>query len=214
MKNGKATSPDDISVNTWKMFGECGAAFLTTLFNHIIADNTPPQTWTTSMTMLILKGKGDVSECTNHWPIQQLCHRMKISESVLDRHLQSIITLMPNQCGQVKGHGTTNAIHAAWLLMEKRQEKKQTLPQCCKRSSMPNRIFTTHRHHGQCPPGLSPFTCAVHPLHGHTNGWPANASFLNTSLCRRHCACKRRSHSPSTTNAEMEESTRRERYKK
>ncbi len=48
---------------------------------------------------------------------------MKIFERVLDRRLRSLVDITPNQCGFVKGCGTTDAIHAARLLMEKHREK-------------------------------------------------------------------------------------------
>lgn len=48
---------------------------------------------------------------------------MKIFERVLDQLLRSIVTITSNQCGFVKGCGTTDAIHAVRLLMEKHREK-------------------------------------------------------------------------------------------
>lgn len=53
----------------------------------MIAENKPPKAWTTSVTMPIWKGKGDVSECTKYRPIRLLCHTMKIYERILDGRL-------------------------------------------------------------------------------------------------------------------------------
>lgn len=50
---------------------------------------------------------------------------MKIFEQVSDQRLRSIVTITSNQCDFVKGCGTTDAIHAVWLLMEKHQEKNK-----------------------------------------------------------------------------------------
>lgn len=52
---------------------------------------------------------------------------MKIFERILDARLRQISTITANQCGFVKGSGTTDAIHAARLLVEKHREKKLTV---------------------------------------------------------------------------------------
>ncbi len=119
IKNGKATGPDDIPVDVWKLMGHRLAVNLAALFNNIFAENRAPQAWTTSTMVQIWKGKGDVSECKNYRPIRLLSHTMKIFERVLDSRLRGIINISPNQCGFVKGQGTTDAIHTACLLMEK-----------------------------------------------------------------------------------------------
>ncbi|XDV49320.1 hypothetical protein PO909_018594 [Leuciscus waleckii] len=81
---------DDIPAEVWKLIGRHGAESLASLFNRMIAENKPPRAWTTSVSVPIWKGKGDVSECTNYRPISLLCHTMKIFERILDGHLQSI----------------------------------------------------------------------------------------------------------------------------
>lgn len=58
-------------------------------------------------------------------PIRLLCHTMKIFEQESDQRLRSIVTITSNQCVFVKGCGTTDAIHAVRLLMEKHQEKNK-----------------------------------------------------------------------------------------
>ncbi|KAL7837306.1 hypothetical protein SRHO_G00270170 [Serrasalmus rhombeus] len=90
-----------------------------TLFNRIVAEDTPPKAWTTSITVPIWKGKGDATECINYRLIRLLCHAMKIFERVLDKRIRQVVTITPNQCGFVKGRGTTDTIHAVRLLMEK-----------------------------------------------------------------------------------------------
>lgn len=97
-------------------------AFLADLLNRIAAENKPSQAWTTSTTMPIWKGKENVSQCTNSASIRLLCHAMKIFERILNKCLRDIVELTPNQCGFVKGSSTTDAIHAARLLMEKHRE--------------------------------------------------------------------------------------------
>ena len=127
MKNGKATGPDDIPSEAWKKMGPCGAEFLSNFFNKCIEENEIPTTWKTSVTIPIWKGKGDVTNCSNYRPIRLLCHSMKIFERVLDARLRGIVEISTNQCGFVKGCGTTDAIHAARLLMERHREKRKTI---------------------------------------------------------------------------------------
>lgn len=123
MKNGKAPGPDDVPAEVWKLLGRRGSEILTTLFNRIIADGAAPHEWSTSVTVPIYKGKGDVAECASYRPIRLLCHAMKIFERVIDTRLRSIVQITPNQCGFMKGRSTTDAIFAARQLMEKQREK-------------------------------------------------------------------------------------------
>ncbi|EYC32664.1 hypothetical protein Y032_0002g1031 [Ancylostoma ceylanicum] len=51
----------------------------------------------------------------------------KVFEHVLDRRIRDIVSLSTNQCGFVAKCGTTNAIHAARLLIEKHREKQKAL---------------------------------------------------------------------------------------
>ena len=66
-------------------------------------------------------------ECSNYRPIRLLCHAMKIFEWVLDTRLRKMVSITLNQCGFVKGCGTTDAIHAARLLLEKHREKNKSI---------------------------------------------------------------------------------------
>ncbi|MGL4932411.1 MAG: RNA-directed DNA polymerase, partial [Aeromonas sp.] len=125
MKSGKAPGPDDIPVEAWKLLGHRGVEVLTRMFNKIIDKGATPSAWAASVTVPIWKGKGDVSECTTYRPIRLLCHAMKIFERVIDTRLRKIISISPNQCGFVRGRGTTDAIYAVRLLLERHREKNQ-----------------------------------------------------------------------------------------
>lgn len=52
---------------------------------------------------------------------------MKIFEQVIDARLAEIVSIIPNQCGFVKGSGTTDTIHATQLLLEKHSEKTKPI---------------------------------------------------------------------------------------
>ncbi|ROL42668.1 RNA-directed DNA polymerase from mobile element jockey [Anabarilius grahami] len=127
IKNCKAAGPDDIPVEVWKLLGRQGTDILAVLFNKIVDTGEVPSAWSTSVTVPIWKNKGDVTKCSNYRPIRLLCHAMKIFEQTIDARLRKIVTITPNQCGFVQGSGTTDAIHAARILLEKHREKNQTV---------------------------------------------------------------------------------------
>lgn len=127
MKNGTVTGPDDVPAEAWKLLGRHGSAHLAILLNHIIEEGEVSMAWSTCDTMSIWKGKGDVAECLNYRPIRLLCHAMKIFEQILDASLRPFVTITPNQCGFIRSCGTTDVIHAAWLLLEKYREKNRSL---------------------------------------------------------------------------------------
>jgi hypothetical protein len=127
MKNGKATGPDDIPGEFWKICGQTGATWLAEMFNQMVQLKTMPQAWSTSTTVPIWKNKGDIADCANYRPIRLMSHTLKIFERVIDRRLRAQLQITANQCGFVKGASTTDAIHAARLLMEKHREKNKPL---------------------------------------------------------------------------------------
>lgn len=129
MKNAKAPGPDDLPADLWKLKELRGTAtaWLTDFFNAVVETGRAPADWSTSITVPIFKNKGDPATCSNYRPIRLLCHTMKILERILNQRLREVIRLKINQCGFVKGTGTTDAIFAARQLMEKHRERKQPL---------------------------------------------------------------------------------------
>ncbi|EYC25573.1 hypothetical protein Y032_0011g1280 [Ancylostoma ceylanicum] len=127
MKRNKATGPDDVPVDVWKLMGESGAAWLSKIFNRILMEGKTPEVWQMSTTVPIWKERGDSADCSSYRPIRLLCHTMKIFERILDSRLRAIVSTTPNQCGFVKGCGTTDAIHAARLLVERHREKNRSV---------------------------------------------------------------------------------------
>lgn len=63
----------------------------------------------------------------NKRPIRLLSHTMKIFARLFDKRIRTLADLTINQATFVKGCSTTDAIHAARLLMEKYRAKKQPL---------------------------------------------------------------------------------------
>lgn len=127
MKLGKATGPDDIAVDIWKSRGWNPVNWISEFFNRIVVEGRIPADWTRSSTVPIFKRKGSPAECSNYRPIRLLSHTMKVFERILDRRLRELVDISRNQCGFVKGCGTTDAIHAARLLLEKHREKNKPI---------------------------------------------------------------------------------------
>ncbi|KAK6746049.1 hypothetical protein RB195_012270 [Necator americanus] len=127
MKSNKATGPDDIPVDIWKLLGDRGSMWLATLFNKIVAEGRTPDVWQTSVTVPVWKGKGDIADCTSYRPIRLLCHTMKVFERVLEARLRKIVSVSLNQCGFVKDCSTIDAIHAVRILLEKHREKNRSV---------------------------------------------------------------------------------------
>ncbi|EYC06739.1 hypothetical protein Y032_0074g870 [Ancylostoma ceylanicum] len=110
MKNGKSPGPDNLPSEVWKIAEGAGTLFigwLSSFFNEMVAEGKP-SSWTTSTTVPIWKGKGDIADCTTYRPIRLLCHTMKIFERILDSRLRDIVEVSRNQCGFVKKCSTTD----------------------------------------------------------------------------------------------------------
>lgn len=127
MKPYKASGPDDIPAEAWKLTEEIGVAHLTALFNKIVREMRIPSEWEVSTTVPIYKGKGDTLNCASYRPIRLISHTMKIFERVVERRLRNVIEIAPGQCGFMKGVGTTDAIFALRMLLERHREVNQTV---------------------------------------------------------------------------------------
>ncbi|KAK6763040.1 hypothetical protein RB195_023658 [Necator americanus] len=127
MKSNKATGPDDIPADIWKLLGDRRSVWLATLFNNIVAEGRTPDVWQTSVTVPVWKWKGDIADCTSYRPIRLLCHTMKVFERVLEARLRKIVSVSLNQCGFVKDCSTIDATHAVRILLEKHREKNHSV---------------------------------------------------------------------------------------
>lgn len=88
MKIGKATGPDDVPAEAWKLFGHNGSLTLSNLYNRVIRNNKISSEWTSSITEAIWKRKGDVVEYFNHLPVRLTFQAMKIFERISDSLLR------------------------------------------------------------------------------------------------------------------------------
>ncbi|XP_064110281.1 uncharacterized protein LOC135218067 [Macrobrachium nipponense] len=126
MKNGKATRPDMISVEAWKVLGD-GVDILYDLMIKILEQEKIPNEWRGSILIPIFKGKGDVQECGNNRGIKLMSHTLKILERMIDARLREEVQIGKEQMGFMKGKGTIDGIFYLRQLMEKFGEKKRGL---------------------------------------------------------------------------------------
>ena len=63
MKKNKATGPDEIPVEAWRVLGEEGVDLLWDLMTKIEEQEHIPDEWRESVLVPIYKEKGDVQEC-------------------------------------------------------------------------------------------------------------------------------------------------------
>ena len=127
MKKGKAVGPDELPVEVWKCIGEMGIKFLTRLFNRLLMGERMPEEWRRSVLIPIYKNKGDAQCCGNYRGIKLMSHRMKVWERIIETRLRDRVEISKQQYGFMPGKGTTDAMFALRMLMEKYREGQKEL---------------------------------------------------------------------------------------
>ena len=127
MKKGKAVGPGELPVEVWKCMGEMEIKFLTRLFNRLLMGERMPEEWRRSVLIPIYKNKGDVQCCGNYRGIKLMRHTMKVWERIIETRLRHRVEISKKQYGFMPGKGTTNAMFALRMLMEKYREGQREL---------------------------------------------------------------------------------------
>ena len=81
-----------------------------------------PEEWRRSVLIPIYKNKGDTQCCGNYRGIKLMSHTMKIWERIIEARLRDRVETGKQQYGFMPGKGTTDAIFALRMLMEKYRE--------------------------------------------------------------------------------------------
>ena len=127
MKQGKAVGLDELPVEVWKCMGEMGIEFLTRMFNKLLVGETIPKEWRRSVLIPIYKNKGDAQCCGNYRGIKLMCHTMKLWERIIKARLRDSVEISKQQYGFIPEKGTTNAMFALRMLIEKYREGQREL---------------------------------------------------------------------------------------
>ena len=102
--------------------GEMGIEFLTGLFNKLLVGERMPEEWRRSVLISIYKNKGDAQCCSSYRGLQSIklmSHTMKIWEKIIEARLRDRVEISKPQYGFMPGKGTTDAMFALRMLMEK-----------------------------------------------------------------------------------------------
>ena len=130
MKKGKAVGPDELPVEVWKCMGKMGIEFLTRLFNRLLMGERMPEEWRRSVLIPIYKNKGDAQCCGNYRGIKLMSHTMKVWERIIETRLRDRVEISKQQYGFMPGKGTTDAMFALRMLMEKIQGRSKRASLC------------------------------------------------------------------------------------
>ena len=127
IKKDKAVEPDEFPVEVWKCMGEMGIKFLIRLFNRLLMGERMPEEWRRSVLISIYKNKGDAQCCGNYREIKLISHTMKVWERIIEARLRDGVEISKQQYGFMPGKGTTDAMFALRMLMEKYREDQRQL---------------------------------------------------------------------------------------
>ena len=122
MKKGKVVRPDELPVEVWKCMGKIGIEFLTRLFNRLLMGEQFPEEGRRSVLIPIHKNKGDAQCCGNYRGIKLISHTMKVWERIIKTRLRDRVEISKQQYGFMPEKGTTDAMFALRMLMEKYRE--------------------------------------------------------------------------------------------
>ena len=99
-----------------------GDRVLTRLFNRLLMDEQLPEEWRRCVLIPIYKNKGDPQCCGSYRGIKLKSNTMKVWERIIKARLRDRVEISKQQYGFMPGKGTTNAMFALKMLMEKYRE--------------------------------------------------------------------------------------------
>ena len=107
--------------------GKMWIKFLTRLFNRLLMGERMPEEWRRSVLIPIYKNKGDAQFYGNCRGIKLMSHIMKVWERIIEARLRDRVEISRQQYGFMPEKGTTNAMFALRMLMEKYREGRREL---------------------------------------------------------------------------------------
>nr|XP_016484053.1 PREDICTED: uncharacterized protein LOC107804647 [Nicotiana tabacum] len=98
ISRGRATRPNEILVELWKVVGRVGLEWLTGQFNVIFMTKKMPEEWRWTLMVPLYKNKGNIQIC-NYRGIKLLNHTMKVWERVVERRVGRSVSILENRFG-------------------------------------------------------------------------------------------------------------------
>ena len=122
MKKDKAVGPNELPVEVWKCMGKMGIEFLIRLFNRLLIGERMPEEWKRSVLIPTYINKGGAQCCGNYRGIKLMSHTMKVWKRIIEARLRDRMEISKQQYEFMPGKGTTDAMFALRMLMEKYRE--------------------------------------------------------------------------------------------
>ncbi|GFO32339.1 endonuclease-reverse transcriptase [Plakobranchus ocellatus] len=131
MKHGKATGPDNISVELIEALEDFGIGKVTHLLNEIYDTGQIPTDLSKSIFIALPKKPG-ATECELPRTISLMCHITKILLKIIMLRIRKTIKLeiAEEQCGFVEDKGISNAIYILRTLIERALEEQKDVYLC------------------------------------------------------------------------------------
>ena len=86
-----------------------------------------PEEWKKSVLIPIYKNKGNAQCCENYIGIKLMSHTMKVWKRIIKARLNDRVEISKEKYGFMPGKGTTNAMFALRMLMERYREGQTEL---------------------------------------------------------------------------------------
>ncbi|GFO30293.1 RNA-directed DNA polymerase from mobile element jockey-like [Plakobranchus ocellatus] len=131
VKHGKATGPDNISVELIEALEDFGIGKVTHLLNEIYDTGQIPTDLSKSIFIALPKKPG-ATECELHRTISLMSHITKILLKIIMLRIRNKIKpeIAEEQCGFVEDKGTSNAIYILRTLIERALEVQKDVYLC------------------------------------------------------------------------------------
>ncbi|GFN88081.1 endonuclease-reverse transcriptase [Plakobranchus ocellatus] len=132
MKHGKATGPDNISVELIEALEDFGIGKVTHLLNEIYDTGQIPTDLSKSIFIALPKKQPGATECELHRTISLMSHITEILLKIIMLRIRNKIKpeIAEEQCGFVENKGTSNAIYILRTLIERALEEQKDVYLC------------------------------------------------------------------------------------
>ena len=124
VKTGKAPGPSEVSQELIAAIGGVGIEMMAEICKKVLDGFGMPAVWALSIVVPIIKGKGDIRNCSCYGAVKLLEHGMKVVERVFEKILCRIVSVDKILFGFMPERGTIDAVfiframqveyHAKW----------------------------------------------------------------------------------------------------